>query len=55
MDEYDGLLAAMPASVIGGAVAGWLAAVPFGFGFVTGFLIAAILVFISLFVTPPVE
>ena len=32
MDEsptrYDGLLAAMPASVAGGALAGWLLAIP---------------------------
>ena len=55
MDEYDGLLAAMPVSVVGGAIVGWLAAVPFGFGFVAGCLIAAMLMFVSLFVVPPVE
>lgn len=51
--RYDGLLAAMPASVAGGAAAGWLLAVPFAVGVGAGSLLAACFIAISLFVVPP--
>lgn len=51
--HYDGLLAAMPASVAGGAAAGWLLAVPFTLGVGLGSLLAALFVLVSLFVVPP--
>lgn len=54
MNEYDGLLAAMPASVVIGAIVGWLGAVPITVGLVAGSLLAGILVVVSLFVVPPV-
>ena len=51
--RYDGLLAAMPASVAGGAVAGWLLAIPLAVGVGLGSALAALFVFVSLFVVPP--
>ena len=51
--RYDGLLAAMPASVAGGAVAGWLLAIPLALGIGVGSLLAALFVLVSLFVVPP--
>lgn len=51
--HYDGLLAAVPASVAGGAAASWLLAVPFAFGIGAGSFLAALLVGVSLFVVPP--
>jgi hypothetical protein len=57
MDEvptrYDGLLAAMPASVAGGAVAGWLLAIPTAIGVGLGSVLASVFVALSLFVVPP--
>ena len=57
MDEaptrYDGLLAAMPASVAGGAVAGWLLAIPMAVGVGLGSALASVFVALSLFVVPP--
>ena len=57
MDEaptrYDGLLAAMPASVAGGAVAGWLLAIPMAVGVGLGSAVASVFVALSLFVVPP--
>ena len=57
MDEsptrYDGLLAAMPASVAGGALAGWLSAVPSALAVGVGSAIAGLFVVLSLFVVPP--
>jgi Na+/serine symporter len=50
---YDGLLAAMPASVAGGAAAGWLLAIPLAVGIGAGSVLAAVLVAVSLFVVPP--
>ena len=50
---YDGLLAAMPASVAGGAVAGWLLAIPLAVGVGLGSALAALFVLVSLFVVPP--
>jgi hypothetical protein len=51
--RYDGLLAAMPASVAGGAAAGWLLAIPLALGIGIGSLLAALFVLVSLFVVPP--
>lgn len=53
MNEYDGLLAAMPASVVIGAIVDWLGAVPVTVGLVARSLLAGILVVVSLFVVPP--
>ena len=57
MDEsptrYDGLLAAMPASVAGGALAGWLLAIPTAIGVGLGSALAGVFVALSLFVVPP--
>lgn len=53
MNEYDGLLAAMPASIVGGAIAGWLGAVPIAVGLVAGSLLAGVLVVVSLLLVPP--
>jgi ethanolamine utilization microcompartment shell protein EutL len=50
---YDGLLAAMPASIVGGAAAGWLLAIPLAVGVGAGSALAAIFVAVSLFVVPP--
>jgi hypothetical protein len=51
--RYDGLLAAMPASLAGGAAAGWLLAIPLTIGVGVGSLLAACFVAISLFIVPP--
>lgn len=53
VDEYDGLLAAIPVTMAGGAAAGWLAAVPLTVGVFAGSLLAGLLTFVSLFVVPP--
>lgn len=53
MNGYDGLLAAMPASVISGAIVGWLAAIPITVGLLAGSLLAGAFVIVSLFVVPP--
>jgi hypothetical protein len=50
---YDGLLAALPASLAGGAAAGWASAAPTLAGVGAGGLVAAFLVSVSLFVVPP--
>lgn len=50
---YDGLLAAMPASVAGGAAAGWTFAVPLSVGAGIGSLFAGALLALSLVVAPP--
>jgi len=51
--RYDGLLAAMPASVAGGALAGWLLAIPMAIGVGAGSALASVFVAASLFVVPP--
>lgn len=51
--RYDGLLAAMPASVVGGAAAGWWSTVPFALGLGAGSVLAGLVVLVSLFVVPP--
>jgi len=51
--RYDGLLAAVPASVAGGTAAGWWLAVPTLAGVGAGGAVAAFLVAVSLFVVPP--
>ena len=43
----------MPASVAGGAAAGWLLAIPLILGIGLGSLLAALFVVVSLFVVPP--
>ncbi len=57
MDEsptrYDGLLAAMPASVVGGVLAGWLLAIPMALAVGVGSAVASVFVAASLFVVPP--
>lgn len=52
MNEYDGLLAAMPASVVVGGIIGWLAAVPISVGLFAGIVFAGVLVVLSLFTVP---
>ena len=51
--RYDGLLAAMPVSVVGGVAAGWWSALSMIAGISVGGVIAAALVVVSLFVVPP--
>ena len=51
--RYDGLLAAMPASVAGGALAGWLLAIPTAIGVGLGSALAGVFVALSLFIVPP--
>jgi hypothetical protein len=51
--RYDGLLAALPVSVAGGVVAGWLSALSTVAGLGVGGVAAAALVAVSLFVVPP--
>ena len=51
--RYDGLLAAMPASVAGGAAAGWWSTLSTVAGIGAGGVVAALLVAVSLFVVPP--
>ncbi|MFQ3285549.1 MAG: hypothetical protein ACI9TI_000946 [Natronomonas sp.] len=51
--RYDGLLAAMPAPLVGGAAVGWLSSIPTIAGLAIGGLVAAVLVSVSLFVVPP--
>lgn len=53
MNGYDGLLAAMPVSVAGGIVVGWLGRVSVMAGLVGGVILAGVLVIVSLFVVPP--
>lgn len=57
MDEapsrYDGLLAAMPAPVVLGVLAGWLLAIPMALAVGVGSAMASVFVVASLFVVPP--
>ncbi len=53
LTRYDGLLAAMPASVAGGAAAGWWSTLSTVVGIGAGGAVAALLVAVSLFVVPP--
>ncbi len=53
MNAYDGLLAAMPASVAGGAIVGWLGVVSITVGLSAGSVFAGVLVLVSLWVVPP--
>jgi hypothetical protein len=55
MNAYDGLLAAMPVSVAGGAIIGWLGAVSITIGLVAGSVLAGVLVLVSLWVVPPTD
>lgn len=51
--RYDGLLAALPASLAGGTAAGWLSTIPTLVGIGAGGVVAALFVSVSLFVVPP--
>ncbi|WP_254840624.1 hypothetical protein [Natronomonas marina] len=51
--RYDGLLAAMPASVGVGVLAGWLMAIPMALGVGLGSALASVFVATSLFLVPP--
>ncbi|WP_178918114.1 hypothetical protein [Natronomonas gomsonensis] len=51
--QYDGLLAAMPASVAGGAAVGWVFAVPVLAGMAAGSLFAGLLLTVSILLVPP--
>lgn len=53
MNEYDGLLAAMPVSVVGGIIVGWLGVIPITVGLVAGSLLAGVFMIVSLFIVPP--
>ena len=51
--RYDGLLAALPASVAGGVAAGWLSTLSTVAGIGAGGVLAAVFVAVSLFAVPP--
>lgn len=51
--RHDGLLAALPASVAGGALAGWLSTLSTVAGLGIGGVVAAALLAVSLFAVPP--
>ena len=51
--RYDGLLAAMPASVAGGTAAGLWLTIPLRVGIGLGGIVAGLFVFISLFHLSP--
>lgn len=51
--HYDSLLAAMPASVAGGAAVGWILAIPVLAGMAVGGVLAGLMLAVSLFVMPP--
>ncbi len=51
--RYDGLLAAMPASVVIGIAAGWWSTLSTAAGIGAGGVLAALVVVITLFVVPP--
>jgi hypothetical protein len=53
LTRYDGLLAAMPASVAGGVAAAWWSTLSVFAGIGVGGVVAAALVAVSLFVVPP--
>jgi len=53
LSRYDGLLAAMPASVAGGTAAGWWLTIPPRLGLGVGGLVAALFVVLSLFMFSP--
>lgn len=53
IDGYDGLLAAIPASIAVGAIVGWLGAVSITVGLFAGSLLAGVLMFVLLFIVPP--
>lgn len=52
-DEYDLLLASIPAPVAGGALVGLYSSLPFLLSFATGGVLAAVLVGTALFLVPP--
>jgi hypothetical protein len=52
LTRYDGLLAAMPASVAGGTAAGWWLAIPLVAGVGVGAGVAAIMILLSIAMTP---
>ncbi|MEF8778072.1 MAG: hypothetical protein V5A36_04085 [Natronomonas sp.] len=51
--RYDGLLAALPVSVAGGAIAGWWSTLSTTVGIGMGGVVATALLVVSLFVVPP--
>jgi hypothetical protein len=52
LTRYDGLLAAIPVSVAGGAAAGWWLAIPLLAGIGIGSGVATIMVFLSIAMAP---
>ena len=50
--RYDGLLAAMPASVAGGTAAGWWLAIPLVTGVSVGAGVAAVMILLSIAMAP---
>ncbi|TQQ81496.1 hypothetical protein [Halonotius roseus] len=52
LTRYDGLLAAMPASVAGGTAAGWWLAIPLLAGLGVGAGVAAVMILVSIAMTP---
>lgn len=54
MFTYDKLLALIPVPLVLGVLAGWLDLVPLVLGLVVGSFLGGVLVFVSLFVVPPV-
>ncbi|MDR9431421.1 MAG: hypothetical protein RI568_12090 [Natronomonas sp.] len=53
LTRHDGLLAAISASLAGGAAAGWLSTIPTLAGVGAGGFVATLFVLTSLFVVPP--
>lgn len=51
--RYDGLLAAMPASVAAGVAVGWWSTLSTAVGLGVGGVLGALVVTVSLFVVPP--
>jgi hypothetical protein len=51
--RYDGLLAALPVSLAGGTVAGWLSTAPTLAGVGAGGIVATVILAVSLFAAPP--
>jgi len=52
LTRYDGLLAAMPASVAGGTAAGWWLAIPLVAGVSAGAGVAAVMILLSIAMAP---
>lgn len=52
LTRYDGLLAAMPVSVVGGTAAGWWLAIPLLAGVGIGSGVAVVMILVSIVMAP---